>query len=589
MFRHRDPPVLGETGCQSTVVDSRLAVIGMSAHGGSGVFCPANASVTRMRRSQRLDTVLVSLTHPDPRRAAASALVDPRPPDRAFVCGLEALVRHWTGDFDGAVEAARRGLAIEQTDADTSALLASAASLALAGSLCAPAEWWQLLERDLERAELSDAMRAPLVALLIEAALSCARPAVAVRLAARSAVPRELLGRPDHPFLTVIRCISARLLLFAGDLHAAEAAAAEAVAGAGSEFEAAFARACAATVAGNADRRAVTRAAVRELAAIGVLPEHLMSTGVHLLAAYAASAQGDVTAAAALALSAGGDAELSRVRIIDRAFCFELLVRVALERGDLDAAEAWAARVEPLAAHPVVDSTASRIGSRIALARRDPTRALQLAESSIAQASTHGRTVEASEGEILAARARIALHRGGDAARRLDEVVSAANRRGHRAVRLAAARELRRAGRRLAPDPTSGWTGLSEREREVAALVAQGASNADIAAELFLSVHTVRAHVSRILQAFGVATRVEVAQRVTAPELPRRTGSDLTQRQREVAVLVAGGASNARIAAELGVGVSTVEKHVTAILRQWDLPSRAGVAGQLVLEEDCGA
>jgi DNA-binding NarL/FixJ family response regulator len=52
---------------------------------------------------------------------------------------------------------------------------------------------------------------------------------------------------------------------------------------------------------------------------------------------------------------------------------------------------------------------------------------------------------------------------------------------------------------------------LSEREREVAVAVGQGLANAQIAAELYMSVATVKAHVSRILDKLGVENRVQVA------------------------------------------------------------------------------
>jgi DNA-binding NarL/FixJ family response regulator len=52
---------------------------------------------------------------------------------------------------------------------------------------------------------------------------------------------------------------------------------------------------------------------------------------------------------------------------------------------------------------------------------------------------------------------------------------------------------------------------LTDREREVAAQVAQGRSNADIAARLYMSEATVKAHVSRVLAKLGAANRVQVA------------------------------------------------------------------------------
>ena len=52
---------------------------------------------------------------------------------------------------------------------------------------------------------------------------------------------------------------------------------------------------------------------------------------------------------------------------------------------------------------------------------------------------------------------------------------------------------------------------LSAREREVADLVGQGCSNADIASKLHMSVATVKAHVSRLLVKLEVENRVQVA------------------------------------------------------------------------------
>jgi DNA-binding NarL/FixJ family response regulator len=52
---------------------------------------------------------------------------------------------------------------------------------------------------------------------------------------------------------------------------------------------------------------------------------------------------------------------------------------------------------------------------------------------------------------------------------------------------------------------------LSEREHEVAVEVGRGKSNAEIARELFMSVATVKAHVSHILVKLDAANRVQVA------------------------------------------------------------------------------
>ena len=73
--------------------------------------------------------------------------------------------------------------------------------------------------------------------------------------------------------------------------------------------------------------------------------------------------------------------------------------------------------------------------------------------------------------------------------------------------------EIRSSGNRAfagPPQPSEGP--LSRREMEVAALVADGATNAQVAARLFISERTVESHVASIFNKLGVDTRLQVAR-----------------------------------------------------------------------------
>lgn len=79
---------------------------------------------------------------------------------------------------------------------------------------------------------------------------------------------------------------------------------------------------------------------------------------------------------------------------------------------------------------------------------------------------------------------------------------------GSEATRLLVARML--TFPRRGPEP-AGVAQLTVREREVLGLVAEGLSNAEIAARLFVGEGTVKTHVARILLKLGVRDRVQVA------------------------------------------------------------------------------
>ena len=73
--------------------------------------------------------------------------------------------------------------------------------------------------------------------------------------------------------------------------------------------------------------------------------------------------------------------------------------------------------------------------------------------------------------------------------------------------------ELARAGR---PAEAGGPEALTPTQREVATLVAAGRTNREVAAALFMSPHTVEAHLTSIYRALGIRSRTDLARMLAA-------------------------------------------------------------------------
>lgn len=67
-------------------------------------------------------------------------------------------------------------------------------------------------------------------------------------------------------------------------------------------------------------------------------------------------------------------------------------------------------------------------------------------------------------------------------------------------------------GARLAAEPETAASDLSERETDVLRLIALGHTNAEIAEKLFISVRTVETHRAHIQQKLGVSSRAELVR-----------------------------------------------------------------------------
>jgi DNA-binding CsgD family transcriptional regulator len=186
-------------------------------------------------------------------------------------------------------------------------------------------------------------------------------------------------------------------------------------------------------------------------------------------------------------------------------------VRAYLARGDIDAAESWSDRVGAVLTARAVPGTLPAIvhgRGLILLARGEVSAAHQVLESASESWRARRRFWEGAWARLDLAAAAARARRRGEAAALLDEVRATAA--------TAGATTLADAAGQLAASfdggrPAEPWHPLSEREFEVAQLVAAGLTNRQIAQQLVLAPKTISAHVTHILAKLGAARRAEIA------------------------------------------------------------------------------
>ena len=118
---------------------------------------------------------------------------------------------------------------------------------------------------------------------------------------------------------------------------------------------------------------------------------------------------------------------------------------------------------------------------------------------------SHPRRAWTSGGALLSTGDRVA------AREELRATIEAARAGGALTVSRAATDIARAAG--LCATLSTGPGELTERERQVLELVAEGLSNAEIGRRLSISAKTASVHVSAILRKLGARNRIEAAQR----------------------------------------------------------------------------
>ena len=276
-------------------------------------------------------------------------------------------------------------------------------------------------------------------------------------------------------------------------------------------------------VAAHRDDRAACEEHLRIADSLPTLTGYLRGNATLLLMARAVDAEQRNGAAAAAAVLAD-TVDIDDIGdLYERYLWLPDLVRLALSAGDGDlaraavaAAEADAA-TEPLPrwvlaarrARAVLDGDADALLTVAGeyCSSYAPLALGQTYEEAAALLGAAGDSTGARAALSDAARTYLSLGAGWDVRRADARLRGYGVRRGLRTVR-----------RR----PTAGWDALTPTELRVAALVADGRSNPDIAAEMLLSRRTVQTHVSSILAKLGSGSRIEIAREV---ERHRRTGS----------------------------------------------------------------
>lgn len=206
---------------------------------------------------------------------------------------------------------------------------------------------------------------------------------------------------------------------------------------------------------------------------------------------------------------------------LKRAPGLEILAAAYVRRGDLEAVDAVCGELDGLAAAAAtlgLRAAAAAARGALALARGDADGARCRYEDAVDLATRAGAPFEAGRFRRELARALARLDRCGEAREEAERAGADLRAIGARpdaelAERLAAELDPRPAGDAR---PLAGE--LSPREHEVLALVASGLSNQEIAARLYLSLHTVKRHVANIL------TKLDLPSRTAAAALAVRRG-----------------------------------------------------------------
>ena len=225
---------------------------------------------------------------------------------------------------------------------------------------------------------------------------------------------------------------------------------------------------------------------------------------------------------------AGGDSMAAATKPI-RALACELAVHAKIALQDIDAAREWAEYAVVAAADTglvMSQCYAQRALAAVALADGDASAAVEFGRQAMASATAAGAPIEAAVASMLTGQALALAGRREEAVDTYQDALRTFDAAGTRRLSGQVARKLRSLGVRTSSDrvprATTGIAALSDRESEVAQLVADGLTNRQIADELVLSSRTVESHLRRIFVKLDAHSRADV---VTAVDRARIVGN----------------------------------------------------------------
>jgi len=169
---------------------------------------------------------------------------------------------------------------------------------------------------------------------------------------------------------------------------------------------------------------------------------------------------------------------------------------------------------------PTALGVAERATCDVAFANSEYGAARKHALVALARFKDAGAVVEAEKTRVRLAQSLAALGQTGPAVLELTTAADRFDEWSAHGYRDLAERELRKLGRRQhrrstqAPRDGTTLATLTGREREVATLVADGKTNPQIAAALFLSTKTVETHLRNTFHKLHVTSRMELARLV---------------------------------------------------------------------------